>query len=189
MLGLPPLAPKLYLSPHWHIAADEILEDWGRPCLGLNLSAGKRWPAKRLPLAEAVKLVVLLKATGVGMILLGGKDDFAYLEVIAKSTGCPILPEIPLGLFAAVVGRLQEIISSDSLALHLAIAQAVPSVSFYAPTSAAEINTFGFGIKVLSTAADYCSYKPDADNSSLTAERVFSAWNDLTGKKHHSIFS
>ena len=64
---------------------------------------------------------------------------------------------------------------SDSLAMHLAIAQGVPVTAFFAPTSAAEIELYGRGEKVLSTAPDYCSYRPDADNSSLTTERLLAA--------------
>ena len=48
-------------------------------------------------------------------------------------------------------------------------------MAFFAPTSAAEIELYGRGEKVVSTAPDYCSYRPDADNRSLTAERLAAA--------------
>src|SRR5208283_1580376 len=60
--------------------------------------------------------------------------------------------------FPVVIGQLKAIITADTLALHLAIAHRVHSVSFFAPTSAAEINTFGRGLKVISGAPDYCNY-------------------------------
>src|SRR6185295_3813572 len=66
--------------------------------------------------------------------------------------------------FAALVGECDLLVSSDSLALHMAIAQDVRVVAFFAPTSAAEIELYGLGEKIASTAPDYCSYKPDADN-------------------------
>jgi len=71
---------------------------------------------------------------------------------------------------------MNYVISSDSLALHLAISQGIPNLSFYAPTSANEIDTFGTGIKVKSLSKDYCSYRPDADNSSITAIRIYKAF-------------
>ena len=71
-----------------------------------------------------------------------------------------------------MVRGLDLLITSDTLALHLAIAQGVPSVSYYAPTSATEINTFGTGRKIVSTSPDYCNYRPDADNSTITAGRI-----------------
>lgn len=77
-----------------------------------------------------------------------------------------------LGEFAALIDQLDLLITSDSLAMHMAIARRRPLVTFFAPTSAAEIELYGLGEKVVSTAKDYCSYQKDADNSSITAERV-----------------
>jgi heptosyltransferase-2 len=48
-------------------------------------------------------------------------------------------------------------------------------VAFFAPTSAAEIELYGRGGKVVSTAHDACSYRRDADTSSLTPERISAA--------------
>jgi heptosyltransferase-2 len=73
---------------------------------------------------------------------------------------------------AAIIGCLDYLITSDSLAAHLGIAQGIPFTAFFAPTSAVEIDTWGYGRAVVSTAADYCSYRKDADNSSINAERI-----------------
>jgi heptosyltransferase-2 len=79
---------------------------------------------------------------------------------------------------AAAIRAVDYLVTTDSLALHLAIAQGVPNLSFYAPTSAAEIETFGTGVKLLSTAPDYCSYRGDADNASITAARLLPLLKD-----------
>ena len=81
-------------------------------------------------------------------------------------------PDNDLPTFSALVGLCDLLLTSDSLALHIGLAMDVPMVSFFAPTSAAEIELYGLGEKVISTSPDYCSYRPDADNSSITAERV-----------------
>jgi heptosyltransferase-2 len=73
---------------------------------------------------------------------------------------------------AAVIRSLDAMITSDSLAMHLAISQRVPTLAFFAPTSAPEIDGFGVVAKLASTAADYCSYRKDADNTSITARRL-----------------
>ena len=57
----------------------------------------------------------------------------------------------------------------------LTLSRRVRAVAFFAPTSAAEIEMYGLGEKVLSTAPDYCSYATDADNSTITAERLVEA--------------
>ena len=71
------------------------------------------------------------------------------------------------------------VITSDSLALHLAIAQGIKSLSFFAPTSSAEIGLFDNGVKVESLSEDYCSYVSDADNSSITSKRLLDALSSL----------
>jgi len=81
--------------------------------------------------------------------------------------------------FAALVDRLDVLITSDSLALHMANARTVPVLAFFAPTSAAEIDLYGRGAKVQSTAADYCSYAKDADTSTLTVKRLVAGFRRM----------
>ena len=66
-------------------------------------------------------------------------------------------------------------ITSDSLAMHIAIAESVKTVAFFSPTSANEIDDFGRCIKVKSRLADYCNYKSNNDNSDITASRIYEA--------------
>jgi hypothetical protein len=51
----------------------------------------------------------------------------------------------------------------------------VPFTGLFSPTSAAEIDDWGTGTKVLSTAPDCCAYRNDADNSAIGAERIIEA--------------
>jgi heptosyltransferase-2 len=74
--------------------------------------------------------------------------------------------------FAALIKRVNYLITSDSLAMHLAIAQKIRFLAFFAPTSAAEIDAYDYGVKLLSTENDYCSYRPHASNKSITATRI-----------------
>ena len=74
--------------------------------------------------------------------------------------------------FAARIELVDLLVSSDSMALHMGVALARRIVCFFEPTSAAEIELYGQGEKVWSTAPDYCSYRPDADNASITPERL-----------------
>ena len=52
-------------------------------------------------------------------------------------------------------------------------------MAFFAPTSAAEIELYGLGEKVCSTSADYCSYKADTDNSTITPDRLATAAHNV----------
>ena len=151
--------------------------------IGLNTGAGGRWSSKTMPVHEVVRLIAYLTrslASQVHFLVLGGgAESDRNSEIVMRSQGLGETVHVvdggsnnELGQFAALVDRVDLLVTSDSLALHLAIARRRPMVSFFAPTSAAEIEQYGLGEKVISTSADYCSYQKDADNSSITAERV-----------------
>ena len=176
MLGLTPFKPELFISAPGSLP----LVAMAGARVGLNLSAGKRWPAKTLRLNEAVTLVRQLGRAypRASLALLGGSDDLEYNEKLraeASNSDLNVIEPGSLATFAARIKALDLLITSDSMALHMAIAQGVPSLSFFSATSAVEIDTFGVGQKIRSHAPDYCSYKPDADNSTITAARLMHA--------------
>lgn len=156
------------------------------PVIGLNTGAGGRWRSKGLPVERVIELVDRLhraRASEVTFLLLGGPEEKVRNRSIV--VGVAALASKPRLIdagtdhalldFAALVDRCDLLVSSDSLALHMALARQRRVVAFFAPTSAAEIELYGLGDKVVSTAPDYCSYRPDADNSTVTAERVAAA--------------
>lgn len=159
--------------------------------IGVNCFAGGRWQSKELPAPEIPRLVDGLLALRGGqdikVVLIGAGPDLqrnrALAErypadrVIVADTDDTVLR------LAAVIGRLDLMVSSDSLAMHLAVGQGVPTIVFFAPTSAAEIDAFGLVTKIVSTAPDYCSYKRDADNTSITAARILEAVSARLGAR------
>ena len=153
-----------------------------RPIIGMNTGAGGRWESKRLSVERTVALMQELHrrlAGDVGFLLLGGpEEDARNARIVELAQGVHLVDggtHNSLLETAALVSVADLLISSDSLALHLAVSQRVPVVSFFAPTSAAEIELYGRGEKVQSTAPDYCSYRPDADTLTLTVERLADA--------------
>ncbi len=182
MLGIAIERPGFFNNPRGEALGRAMLQHLPRKVVGLNLSAGRRWPSKSLRIDEAIVLIGQLKEMGATCLLLGGKDDTTYLESIASKTATPSIDGLSLDEFAGVIRGLDLLITSDTLALHLAIAQGVPNVSYYAPTSAVEINTFGTGSRIASLSPDYCSYRPDADNSTITAERLLPEARSLLAK-------
>jgi heptosyltransferase-2 len=179
-----------------HFLGDPEQEAWSRKWLtedffhiAINPFAGGRWPSKELREVELRILISRLMEWNspdgrpVRAILLGAGSDrernrslSAHFpkRVRVADTDSSVLR------LAAIVRFSDALISSDSLALHLGISQRVPFVSFFSPTSAAEIDGFGLGIKVISTSSDYCSYRRDADNSSITADRLMDAFIALS---------
>ncbi len=188
MLGIAMGRPRLEL-PEADLAGAAALWstlglDDGVPVVGLNTGAGGRWRGKMLPLDATVATCVRLRAElgrPLRFLVLGGAAEAERNRALHASLVAAGLDARDAGVdhallsFAALVDRLHVLLTSDSLALHMAIARGTRSVSFYAPTSAAEIETYGTGDKVASTSVDYCSYLPDADNSTLTPDRLVPA--------------
>lgn len=182
MLGIQIKRPMFFGSPILQAQAETYLRRFARPLIGLNLSAGPRWPSKRLQIVEAISLARQLLDRGYTCLLLGGTQELLYNQHIQSAVAhprCLLVSPLSLLQFAAMISQLDAVFCSDSLALHLAISQNVPNVSYYTATSAAEIDTFGTGKKIVSTAGDYCSYAHDAGTSTITAERLLAAFSEL----------
>jgi heptosyltransferase-2 len=184
MLGIEPGEPQLHLPADVTDAAARAFAGCGHPLIGLNTGAGGRWRSKALPeervVALARELDTRLAEPGVRptFVLLGGPEERERNERLSAGLRASGLTLVDPGCdnsllsFAGLVGGLDLLVTSDSLALHMATARKVPTVAFFAPTSAAEIELYGRGQKVASTAPDACSYARDADTSTLTVDRL-----------------
>lgn len=187
MLGIEEGRPELPLAPAAVEAAQAFAEGAGLDedalVIGLNTGAGGRWTSKGLPTERVVSYAgALSTALGrpVHFLVLGGpperaRNDEIIAGINALGTSARAVDggtdnDIPT--FAGIVGLCDLLLTSDSLALHIGVAMDVPLVTFFAPTSAAEIELYGLGEKVVSTAPDYCSYRKDADNETITVERL-----------------
>jgi heptosyltransferase-2 len=187
MLGIEMGKPQLPLGEPVLAAAAEFARGsalfQGGIVVGLNTGAGGRWHSKTLSPERTVNLAeALSRSLGgrVTFLLFGGLDERARnTQIVERAAGRVRLVDAgcdnALLDFAARLSLCKLLITSDSLALHVALARNVRVVAFFAPTSAAEIETYGLGTKVASTAPDYCSYRADADTSSLTTERLLAA--------------
>lgn len=188
MLGIEMGAPEFPLPDKALTAAASFAADSslrrGGIVIGLNTGAGGRWRTKAMAEDQVLGLAARLHAAldgHVTFLMLGGPDELERNERLGAGLAAAGQSVVHAGSansladFAARLSLCDLLVVSDSLALHIALARKVPMVSFFAPTSAAEIELYGLGEKVLSTAPDYCSYRPDADNSTITAERVADA--------------
>ena len=187
MLGVPMGKPSLPLLSGSELFARQFAERHelagNGPVVGLNTGAGGRWTSKTLPVERvlAVCRTVHEQLAGrVTFLLLGGRDEARRNAELAECLGSVVRlvdggTDNSLLDFAALISNCDLLFTSDSLALHMAVARNVRLVAFFAPTSAAEIELYGLGEKVVSTAPDACSYRFDADTSTLTVERLADA--------------
>jgi heptosyltransferase-2 len=190
MLGVEEGRSSLPLPADARAAADAFARSHGlfadELVVGLNTGAGGRWASKGLPPARVVQFAAQFTAAQgrpVHYLVLGGRDERGRNDELLAGIGAlddgsraiDAGTENDLLTFASLLALSDVMVTSDSLALHLGLATQTRVVAFFAPTSAAEIELYGLGEKVVSTAPDYCSYRPDADNATITAERLVAA--------------
>jgi heptosyltransferase-2 len=170
-LPLPVTRPQIFVPPE---IRQQVLE-WvagtalstSPKIVGLNTGAGERWRFKKWGEQQTAALAIELKRKfDVGVVLLGGEQEKERNERIRKMAdgacvGAPI--DWDLKRFAALIGICRVVVSSDSLALHLTVANGVPAVVFFGPTSAAEIDLFGLGSKVTTPLSCKCCYLSSCD--------------------------
>ena len=73
MLQIRIATPSFFNNPTSETVARELLQSTPRKIVGLNLSAGRRWPSKSLILDEAIHLIDLLNAIGANAYYLAEK--------------------------------------------------------------------------------------------------------------------
>jgi heptosyltransferase-2 len=162
----------------WNLVKDKKL------LIGLNLFSGDRWPSKELIFDEAV--IFINKISQYLKILNANYQIVIFYENLNSQRAKIYLEQCPylklyntsesLLDFAAAIKSCEYVISTDSLGLHLAISQNIPNMSFYTSTSSSEIDTFGSGLKISLKTPEYCSYKKDTNNSSLTGILLYKEW-------------
>lgn len=142
----------------------------GRHIIGLNTQGGSRWKYKSWTADATYELAHRLISDGHYVVLMGGREEEQFNVNIARRIGavhtgvvpsptapnCVINPadyDRPVTHWNVldlneVVKKLTILVTSDSLAMHLAVANNIPTVAFFGPTSAAEIDLFGNGVKL-----------------------------------------
>lgn len=146
---------EMFAQKHGILMNDKVI--------GLNTGAGGRWQDKKLSVEQTIELIERIsKQTKAKLILFGGPDEESRNRDIIKGSKIPLIDagcQNPLRKFAALVGLCDVVVTSDSLAMHIAIALGKKVVAFFYPTSAAEIELYGKGEKIIAQGKSYCSYQ------------------------------
>lgn len=194
MLGLTPRSHEiiLELTDAEREKAQDLLRRkgvrQGRLILGLNAGAGEKWKHKQWTVSNCVDFVRLAREElDPDIVLLGGPSERQRNREIADrakgelvDTGC----DNKLREFLALIDACDALVTSDSLGLHAALALGKKVVALFGPTSAAEIDIYGRGVKVVAEVPCRTCYLPDCDRSptcmdSITPEAVLEALKRL----------
>jgi heptosyltransferase-2 len=131
--------------------------------IGINTGAGRAFVNKNLKKENIVELIRLLFAEiDARIILLGGPLERAIHNYIIEKLGDKVVDSgcnNSLKQFAALINNCSVVIAADTLAMHMAIALKKPVVALFGPTCSQEIDLYGRGRKIITTAKCGPCYK------------------------------
>lgn len=174
--------PELWLGSKDRDAARALVARYRlgskpRP-IGLNPGAGRRWPAKQLSEAKAVELVRLFHRDFRRPVLLfGGREEALRNRRILRRTRALAIDagtNLPLRAFAGVIDLCAVVVTTDSLALHIAVALGKKTVVLVGPTSPTELDIRPGDYKITPPGGCDCFYQACCTRSTGD-ERAFPA--------------
>ncbi len=127
----------------------------GCKIVGLNTGCGNVFMTKKWPIEHCINLANKLhKDLDVEVVLLGGPVERERNSLIKKKVNFKIIDagnDNSIRDFASIIRYCNAIVTADTIALHLAIAQNVPVVGLFGPTCAQEIDFYGRGKAIVSS--------------------------------------
>ena len=120
--------------------------------IGLNTGGGRAFAQKGWTVGGFARVAERIESElARRVVLLGGDDERDKNEAIASaSRAATIVPgTLPVRVFAALLGRLDAVVTGDTLGLHLALAMERPVVALFGSTTPREIELYGLGEKIV----------------------------------------
>jgi len=158
-----------------------------RPLIGLNTGSGTKFETKQWPEEYFLKLIRLLdRKFAARVFLLGGKREKELNLRLSRRSRVKLYntgADNSLLEFAGFISMMDVVVSSDTLAMHLAIALKKKVVALFGPTSPVEVDLYGRGRKIfagLDCAPCYRQTCPDRKcMKAITPEMVCRAVGEL----------
>jgi heptosyltransferase-2 len=152
-----------------------------RLTIGLNTGAGAKFETKQWPPAYYVELIALLRRKlGAAVFLLGGRREREMNRAIARRSRAAVYDtgsENSLLEFAGFISKMDLVVCSDTLGMHIAIALKKKTVVLFGPTCPQEIDLYGRGVKLFAAVSCAPCYKktcPDVKcMKEITPEGVY----------------
>jgi heptosyltransferase-2 len=126
---------------HWTDAAgktaDELIAARPEGVSRVGIAPGSKWNTKRWPEEYYIELIKILERSGVEIFLIGGKDDYNLCESLLQKSGSACVNacgRLSIPESAALISRLDLMITNDSAPLHIADAVGTPVFAIFGPT-------------------------------------------------------
>ena len=165
--------------------------------IGINLGGGDKWRKKEYPVEQTAELVSLIVNSSklkikskrdIKLLLFGGEKEEERNKKILSSVNNPLLVDTgcknTLREFFSLINLCDVLITSDTLALHIAIALNKKVIVLFGPTSYAEIELYNLGKKIISPIEcivcynRVCNKKPDCMQL-ITPKRIYNTLLNL----------
>jgi len=141
----------------------------GRPTLGLATGAGGRWRLKQWREEAFAELIEQASRAwpGLQIVLLGGPEERGRNRKLKAAYPSMIDPGCENGVrqFGALIRSCDVVVTGDTLAMHLSLAQGRRTIVLFGPTSHHEIDLFGLGQKLYPDMDCLCCYLATCDKS------------------------
>ena len=133
------LQTEIYWSHQEEDRAEQIIEKYrNRKQYLVGMAPGSVWNTKRWLADYYAMLLKQLEQTGVQVIMIGGGEDRLLCDQILKEatakSAVNLAGELSILESAAVISRLNLMITNDSAPLHLANAVQTDVIAFFGPT-------------------------------------------------------
>ncbi|MCX7706358.1 MAG: glycosyltransferase family 9 protein [bacterium] len=141
--------------------------------IGAIVGTGNRWITKRWPEKNFIKLFSLLKDFKI--ITFGGIEEKRLLEWIADKSGKNVISagySNTIDQFFGLLDLCDIVVCCDTFALHAAVGLGKKIVALFGPTSAAEIEMYDRGEKIVSDMSCVCCYKRVCEKSPNCMEMI-----------------
>jgi ADP-heptose:LPS heptosyltransferase len=144
----------------------------------LNTGGGGRWAQKKWTPARYVEFARRLRSEqpDTAVLVAGGPEESALHALLLASLDDPGIVDAgcdnSLKAFAAIVELADLVVTSDSLALHIATALSRPVVALVGPTSPWELEMYGSGEVVTANVPCVACYRRECDKPVTCMERL-----------------
>jgi len=109
----------------------------------IGIAPGSVWPTKRWLEPYFVSLIKNLNQESIAIVLLGGRDETQLcdrIKTLSGNTAVNLAGQLTIPQSAALISRLNLMLTNDSAPLHIANAVATDVIAFFGPT----VPEFGF---------------------------------------------
>ena len=144
------------------------------PWVGINTGSGTKFETKKWPAEKFLQLTnLLIEKDKASVFLLGGEKEVETNTWIEREAAGQVFntgSHNTLREFAGFISFLDLVLSSDSLAMHLALALEKKVIALFGSTSVQEIELYGQGIKIFAGVDCSPCYRETCDDMKCMEE-------------------